>query len=929
MTAPPLPPLPLRPRRLPGFAFETRVPVPDEVLPRMDVAAFLGFAASGPVGVPVPVEDAAQFAAVFGADAPLAWDAALGRTVTAQLGPAVRAFFANGGRRCWVVRVARAPRTDRLPVPGVAVLAGGDALRGLALAARAPGRWADGVALATSLTSRRLGVLAWHGPDRMLDLVAPADVALAEGDLLRLAWRDPGVVLYLGVREVTAHPLGRAGSTRSRLHVWGGARQWFDTVREPATLLGEARLAGGPATARLVTAAASPPERDAPLTVAVDAPPERAPAVGEIVAVDFGGDHLVLAVTAVTQGARGGAPGTPALHVTGRGLWRRADAPWASPPTDAPPSVERLTLDVWARLPGEVTRRVGALGLAPGHARHVEALPDDAAVYGADDARPDDAPLDLASWADAIVPRFPAAGAGERDADGARVTHLCIPLGVGTLPGEYLPAVVPDGAPLERDGLVPFDATLFADAALADSRTTTLLADAEYLRILAPEPRPRLIGMHALLPVDEVTLVAVPDAVQPGWDRPLHEARPDPLPPAPSDEGDVGFGACLGPAPTLRAAARDAALSIELAWDAAGDAGPFVVEESLDRQWNGAVEVYRGTARAVTLSPRRPDDYYYRVRGLGSGGLRGTPWSVGVAVRLAADDGWRVRRPHDYANDTLLTVHRLLLRLCAARRDVMAVLALPEHYREDGAAAHARLLAASGAAPVALSDGGPLVAPLGTGEADALGFAALYHGWVYARDEDGTVRAFPPDGPACGVIARRAIERGAWIAPANEPLRGVIALARPAAPGRWQALQQLQIDVVRQHPHGFVVLNADTLAGDDDLRPIGVRRLLILLRRLALRRGATYVFEPNDESFRRTVQGSFEAMLGELFQRGAFAGRTEREAFRVVADETVNTPQSVERGRFILELRVAPSRPMAFLTIRLVQTGDRVAVTGA
>ena len=39
---------------------------------------FVGFAASGPIDVPVPVEDAAQFADVFGADATLAWDAARG-----------------------------------------------------------------------------------------------------------------------------------------------------------------------------------------------------------------------------------------------------------------------------------------------------------------------------------------------------------------------------------------------------------------------------------------------------------------------------------------------------------------------------------------------------------------------------------------------------------------------------------------------------------------------------------------------------------------------------------------------------------------------------------------------------------------------------------------------------------------------------------
>ena len=52
-------------------------------------------------------------------------------------------------------------------------------------------------------------------------------------------------------------------------------------------------------------------------------------------------------------------------------------------------------------------------------------------------------------------------------------------------------------------------------------------------------------------------------------------------------------------------------------------------------------------------------------------------------------------------------------------------------------------------------------------------------------------------------------------------------------------------------------------------------------------------------------------------------------AFQVVTADSLNTPQSVDDGRFIVELRVAPARPLAFLTIRLVQVGDRVTVTGA
>ena len=186
----------------------------------------------------------------------------------------------------------------------------------------------------------------------------------------------------------------------------------------------------------------------------------------------------------------------------------------------------------------------------------------------------------------------------------------------------------------------------------------------------------------------------------------------------------------------------------------------------------------------------------------------------------------------------------------------------------------------------------------------------------------------PPEGAASGVLAARALARGAWIAPANEALRGVVALKPPMAPERRLEIQAAQINLIRQEPRGFVTLSADTLMSlDVDLRPINVRRLLILLRRLALRLGVTYVFEPNDDAFRRLVQRGFEAMLDDMFVRGAFAGATAATSFQVVTSNTLNTPSSLDQGRFIVELKVAPSLPMTFLTIRLLQSGDRTLVT--
>ena len=137
-------------RRLPGIRFETPAPPLDEILPRMDIAAFVGFAASGPVHVPVAVESIAAFEAVFGARAPLAWDPRRGETVDAQLAPAVRAFFRGGGRRCWVVRVADAPSFNFFPLAGLTRVAGGTMSPAFARS-RAPGSWSDALRVSPAI----------------------------------------------------------------------------------------------------------------------------------------------------------------------------------------------------------------------------------------------------------------------------------------------------------------------------------------------------------------------------------------------------------------------------------------------------------------------------------------------------------------------------------------------------------------------------------------------------------------------------------------------------------------------------------------------------------------------------------------------------------------------------------------------------------
>ena len=487
-----------------------------------------------------------------------------------------------------------------------------------------------------------------------------------------------------------------------------------------------------------------------------------------------------------------------------------------------------------------------------------------------------------------------------------------------------------------------FRAGVFLDPDLWNVPLDRLQADADTIRYQQDRPR-ALLGIHAALEIEEATIIAVPDAVHRPW-IPMELAvvePPDPSEPLPRPEWWHALP-CDPPAdppavteperglflardlrliaqPSLSATVPDSQGSFELTWDAAGTEDTiYLLEEATRRDWSDAAPIYQGPERRLALLGRSVGDYYFRVRAMV--GRNSSDWSEGLAVRVMPPVRLQLAPAAAFQMQALVRVHRSLLRLCAVRGDLLAVLALPQHYRAPSTRRYRKRLLRNQPAQVS-------------------SYGAIYHPWLFGRETldrrppDDTVtsgndlRLMPPDGAACGILARRALTRGAWVAPANEPINGVVALFPPIAPRSWQGLQDGQINLIRQDPRGFLALSADTLAVDPDLRPINVRRLLMLLRRLALRLGARYVFEPNSESFRRTVARSFERLLGQMYARGAFAGQTASSAYQVVADTSVNTVQSVEQGRFVVELKVAPSLPLTFVTVRLVQTNDRLVVT--
>jgi hypothetical protein len=199
-------------------------------------------------------------------------------------------------------------------------------------------------------------------------------------------------------------------------------------------------------------------------------------------------------------------------------------------------------------------------------------------------------------------------------------------------------------------------------------------------------------------------------------------------------------------------------------------------------------------------------------------------------------------------------------------------------------------------------------------------YAAAYHPWLRV-DGGGTVTV-PPSAFAAGVIAARELRFGLPWGPANELAATAVGAAAAVSDADQDLLHPLGINVFRAERDGFRLTGARTLSRDPAHRQLSVRRLMTMLR-LALDREAQWVmFEPNTPALREQLRHLLIAFLSGLYRAGAFVGGDETEAFFVRVDDDLNPRSSLDLGRLVVEVGVAPAEPLEFIVVRLVRAAD-------
>ncbi len=179
-----------------------------------------------------------------------------------------------------------------------------------------------------------------------------------------------------------------------------------------------------------------------------------------------------------------------------------------------------------------------------------------------------------------------------------------------------------------------------------------------------------------------------------------------------------------------------------------------------------------------------------------------------------------------------------------------------------------------------------------------------------------------PSGHLAGIYARTDATRGVHKAPANERIRGALNVTYRLTRDEQGELNQHGINCIRLFPRdGILVWGARTLAEKgSEWTYVNVRRLFTMVEESIANSTRWIVFEPNEEALWKKIRRDVSAFLSNLWRDGALMGRSPEEAFFVKCDEETNPPESIDAGRVVILIGMAPVKPAEFIVFRIGQS---------
>ena len=309
----------------------------------------------------------------------------------------------------------------------------------------------------------------------------------------------------------------------------------------------------------------------------------------------------------------------------------------------------------------------------------------------------------------------------------------------------------------------------------------------------------------------------------------------------------------------------------------------------------GSGSVYGGFGDAVgdNINSTMPNNFYNTIDGDNTQGLEGTDYTNTIAL-LANQYEYQfnvISTPGLYYEDYSPTCNSVLNNTIA-RGDSIYVMDLVAYNQQ-------------------IND---VIGSTGAGGIDS-SYAASYWPWLQTVDPNsGELVYIPASTFIPGVYAFTDASSDPWFAPAGITRGGmgqVVRAERKLTSANRDTLYEANVNPIATFPNqGVVVFGQKTLQkAASALDRVNVRRLLIVLKGYISQIADNLVFEQNTIATRQNFLTQVNPYLESVQQRQGLY------AFKVVMDESNNTPDVIDRNELIGQIFLQPTKTAEFIIL--------------
>ena len=193
-------------------------------------------------------------------------------------------------------------------------------------------------------------------------------------------------------------------------------------------------------------------------------------------------------------------------------------------------------------------------------------------------------------------------------------------------------------------------------------------------------------------------------------------------------------------------------------------------------------------------------------------------------------------------------------------------------------------------------------------------YGASYWPWLQMRSATGKNEWVPAGVTIPGVYAFTDAATAPWFAPAGlvrGGISGVIQAERKLTKNDRDILYAAKVNPIASFPGtGISVFGQKTLQTKASaLDRVNVRRLLIALKKFIGDQARNLVFEQNTITTRNKFLATVNPYLESVVQRQGLY------AYRVVMDDSNNTPDTIDRNQLIGQIYIQPAKTIEFVVL--------------